>query len=109
MKTGLIWLSVAVVLSLSAQSALAQQIALVSSDASGIKGNNQSWRPDVSGDGRYVVLGSSASNLVTGTSPAMDVFAKDLVTGQIERVSKASDGTPGNSSSGNPKGIHGDC
>jgi hypothetical protein len=95
-------------IALTSGAAPAQQLTLVSADAGGIKGNNQSHRPDISANGRYIAFGSSASNLVGGTSPGMDVFLKDMVTGQIDLVSKASDGTPGNNTSASPISISAD-
>jgi tricorn protease-like protein len=47
----------------------------VSSDAAGVQGNNTSWYAQFSADGRYVVFGSSASNLVASDSNgAGDIF-----------------------------------
>ena len=54
----------------------------------------------ISSDGRYVAFESSADNLVTGDdNQVYDVFVRDRVLGQTERVSVASDGTQGNDSS----------
>jgi hypothetical protein len=48
----------------------------------------------ISGDGRYVVFASTASNLAEGDpdGPSRDVFRKDLATGAVAIVSRASDG-----------------
>ncbi|MCA9772053.1 MAG: hypothetical protein KC466_06565, partial [Myxococcales bacterium] len=44
--------------------------------------------PTISGNGRYVVFTSSATNLVPGdTNPSVDAFLRDLVAGTTERVS----------------------
>lgn len=68
-----------------------------SSNASGVEGNADSYFPEITPDGRYVVFQSSSSNLVTGdTNITSDVFIKDLNTGSIERVSVDSSGTQGN-------------
>lgn len=54
-------------------------------------------------DGRYVAFYSSASNLVQGdTNDKDDVFVRDTIDNTIERVSIATDGTQGNSTSKNP-------
>src|SRR5687768_15351248 len=54
----------------------------------------------ISGDGRFVVFSSDAANLVPGdTNNQRDVFLRDRHTGLLSRVSVASDGTEGNSSS----------
>ncbi len=51
----------------------------------------------ISADGRYVVIVSSASNLVAGdTNGASDVFLHDRDSGSTERISVASDGTQAN-------------
>jgi Tol biopolymer transport system component len=66
-------------------------------------GNNQSFNPVVSADGRYVAFSSNASNLVAndsnGTIP--DVFVHDLVTGTTTLVSTTGNSS-GNSGSFNP-------
>lgn len=52
--------------------------------------------PAISGDGRFVAFRSAASNLVAGdTNGVNDVFVRDRVTGIVERVSVASDGSQG--------------
>jgi Tol biopolymer transport system component len=55
----------------------------------GIEGNSGSdGRPFLNADGRYVVFGSSASNLVPGdTNNAYDTFVRDNRTGAVQRVS----------------------
>ena len=57
------------------------------------EGNEDSFAPAISGDGRYVAFESTASNLVAGdTNGVADIFVTDLVTGLTDRVSVASDG-----------------
>ncbi len=78
---------------------------LISSNAEGVPGNGDSKQPSFSADGRYVAFTSEASNLVQGDDNictdgesewnCSDVFVKDLRTGEVERVSTASDGTQG--------------
>ncbi|MGV3605399.1 MAG: dockerin type I domain-containing protein [Planctomycetaceae bacterium] len=59
----------------------------VSVSAAGDEGNGDSFSPDISADGRYVVFQSSASNLVSGdTNGFSDIFVKDLQTGAVNRV-----------------------
>jgi len=71
----------------------------VSVASDGAQGNGQSAYPSyvsISADGRYVVFGSGASNLVSGdTNGVDDVFVHDRETSQTTRVSVASDGTQG--------------
>jgi len=53
-------------------------IELISQSSSGTIGNGRSFSPSVSADGRYVVFQSSATNLVTGDTNAVDdVFVRD--------------------------------
>ncbi len=55
----------------------------------------------LSGDGRFAVFVSDHNGLLTGdTNEAMDVFWTDTVTGELRRVSVASDGSEGNDWSG---------
>jgi Tol biopolymer transport system component len=74
------------------------QLVSVASDST--QGNDNSWDPSISADGRYVAFFSHASNLVPGdTNNTLDVFVHDRLTGQTTRVSVASDGTEGNGDS----------
>ena len=62
----------------------------ISSDAD--QANDDSFAPDISADGRYVVFASSASNLVEGdTNSADDIFVHDRQTGATTRIVNASD------------------
>ena len=75
----------------------------VSEATDGTQGNDDSYRPDVSGDGRHVVFYSAASNLVAGdTNAALDVFVRDTTTGVTSRASVASDGSQANGRSDYP-------
>ncbi len=72
----------------------------VSLATDGMQGNDGSYSPAISADGRYVAFCSWASNLVSGdTNGAYDVFVHDTQTGTTTRVSLATDGTQGNGSS----------
>jgi Ca2+-binding RTX toxin-like protein len=69
----------------------------VSVAADGTQANGTSYEAVISADGRYVVFNSSASNLVAGdTNGIADVFRKDLLTGEIIRLTVAGDGTQAN-------------
>jgi Tol biopolymer transport system component len=60
---------------------------------------------EISGDGRYVVYWSAASDLVPGDdNDNMDVFRYDRVTGVTALVSAAADGTAAGGMSGYPGG-----
>jgi Tol biopolymer transport system component len=79
---------------------------------SGIRGGTR-FGPAISGDGRFAVFDSSATNLVpgdtntcgdvfSGAGTCPDVFVHDLVTGATERVSVDSSGAQGNGASTDP-------
>ncbi len=75
----------------------------VSVASDGTQANGTCFGPSISADGRYVVFYSWASNLVDGdTNEKHDVFLHDLVTGETQRLSVASDGTQGNGFSFSP-------
>jgi Tol biopolymer transport system component len=60
----------------------------VSVGLAGVQANGSSVYPSISGDGRYVVFSSSASNLVPDdTNNQDDVFVHDIWTGTTRRVS----------------------
>ena len=68
---------------------------LVSKNAQGVVANDASTSPAISDDGTLVVFTSLASNLVPNVSGGADrLYAKDIVTGAIECVSRNSAGTP---------------
>jgi hypothetical protein len=72
----------------------------VSVASDGTQGNGASTRGSISTDGRFVVFGADATNLVQNdTNATSDVFVHDRDTGITERVSVASDGTQGNNGS----------
>ncbi len=78
------------------------QTSRVSVSSDGIQGNNNSFSPAISEDGRYIAFSSWASNLVPGDTGWIDVFVHDRQTGQTSLVSVASDGSQGNNSSDDP-------
>ncbi|MEP7300749.1 MAG: hypothetical protein ABI699_04415, partial [Caldimonas sp.] len=60
----------------------------VSTDSAGAQANGASSKASFSADGRYVVFGSDASNLVPDdTNDVADIFVKNLQTGAIARAS----------------------
>ena len=76
---------------------------VVSAAPDGANADNDSGRPSVSSDGRYVAFESSASNLVAGdTNGQRDVFVRDMSTGTVVRVSVDSDEVEGDSISSDP-------
>lgn len=71
----------------------------VSLSAAGQQPNSGASDPVISGDGRYVLFGSWASNLVTpDTNNRLDIFVRDLVTNTLRRVSDGPAGVEGNDS-----------
>ena len=69
----------------------------VSVATSGAQGNDASFNPSLSADGRFVAFESVASNLVAGDSNGkLDVFVHDRLSGTTERVSVATTGAQGN-------------
>ena len=73
------------------------ETARVSVATSGTQGNDGSWGPSISADGRYVAFHSAATNLVPGDNNATwDVFVHDRLTATTNRVSVDSDGNQGN-------------
>jgi len=69
----------------------------VSVDSNGVQGDAASVGPTISGDGRYVVFESLASNLVAGdTNGFRDIFVRDRLSGTTERVNVDSGGAQAN-------------
>lgn len=75
---------------------------LVSSAADGTPADGGSYEADISGDGRYVVFTSVATNLgpAGGQADQSDVFVKDMTTGAVLRLSSSALGGDGNADSG---------
>lgn len=72
----------------------------VSVASGGTQGDDWSFAPRISGDGRFILFASSATNLVTGDSNgAADTFVRDRVLGTTERVSVNSAGAQGDGTS----------
>jgi Tol biopolymer transport system component len=76
------------------------ETALISKTSNGTHGDDASFESSISADNRYVAFGSEATNLFPGdTNGSSDVLVLDRDTGAITRVSKATDGTPGDDDS----------
>jgi Tol biopolymer transport system component len=74
--------------------------ARVSVGTGGTQGDQDSFFPSISADGRFVAFESFADSLVAGDgNGAPDVFVHDRQTGTTERVSVAAGGGSGNGSS----------
>lgn len=75
----------------------------LSLSASGAEASRESRHPDLTPDGRYLVFESAAGDLVdVDPNGKVDVFRKDLLTGEILLVSVGPNGEPGNGDSTNP-------
>lgn len=93
---------------------ITHQTTLVSVSSKGIQGNSFSDNPTFSANGRYLAFYSAASNLVDNDTnmncldnenrpiSCVDVFVRDLLTGEITLESLSSDDTQGNLSSAKP-------
>lgn len=74
---------------------------LVSVSTSGRQGNDDSYLPSISADGRFVGFSSYASNLTAqgGTNQYTETFVRDQVARTTRLVSKTTNGQPANDSS----------
>lgn len=70
---------------------------LITNGLDGSPSNGNSFNPVLSEDGRWIAFESEASNLVTDdTNQSFDIFVYETLTGQIQRISVASEGTQSN-------------
>lgn len=76
------------------------EVVRISEDAAGVPGNNHSFRPSISADGRFVSFHSEASNLVPSDTSVerfgFDIFVKNVETGEIALVNQSAEGVKGN-------------
>ncbi len=80
---------------------LNDQTTLISSNSA--SGNRNSYSPQVSSDGRYIVFSSSATNLVPDdANNVSDIFVYDRALNSTFLVSRGSDGQPGDGPSTHP-------
>lgn len=76
---------------------------LVSVSSTETQGDDQSYAPDVSSNGRYITFFSAATNLVANdTNDGFDVFVRDRTLQSTQRVSVASYSTQANDWSYDP-------
>ena len=70
---------------------------LISVGLDGALADNHSSEADISGDGRWVVFSSAASNLVAaGECPVWCVYLRDMKNGTTHRISRTLEGEPFN-------------
>ncbi len=83
-------------------------LSLISTSDSGVKGNDVSFNPRISGDGKRVAFLSRSTNLdPADTDSDTDAYLKDLTTGDIALVSATPDGVDGDRASGDAPSISG--
>jgi hypothetical protein len=76
---------------------LTGQTSLTSQSTEGVQSNHRNFEPAISFDGRHIAFGSEATNLIPGdTNGRLDIFVRDHLAGQTERVSVASEGAQAN-------------
>ena len=66
---------------------------LVSASSLNVQGNNDSFSPLISADGRIVAFQSLATNMAPGDGPREDVFVRDLASAPTSVVGVADDGS----------------
>jgi subtilisin family serine protease/Tol biopolymer transport system component len=82
---------------------LPSTLGVVSRNSQGAMGNQDSDTASISGDGRYVVFTSGATNLVPDdTNDARDVFLHDRVDKTTTRISQTAGGGQADDESGSP-------
>ena len=79
-------------------------IVLASTSDAGVKSNQNTFDPGLSGDGTKVVLRSFATNLDAGNSDyyPWDILVKDLASGDITLASASDSGVSSNNDNGFP-------
>src|SRR3954454_1122984 len=116
-----LWTVLFVAMALLVTPAVAEKLQLVSAiDASQTPpagGSGDSWAPVISADGRYVLFGSTANNLVLRTNgspipalvlPRLNVFLRDRTNGTTTLVSVNSSGLGGGNGDSVPADITAD-
>ena len=75
----------------------------ISVDSAAAQSDDESSNPSISGDGRYIIYDSEATNLVVGdTNGVSDVFLFDTITAVTTRISVDSAAAQSNASSFDP-------
>ena len=83
-------------------------LTLASTTAAGVKANDTSFLPSISGGGRWVAFASYATNLDPADTDSLpDIYVKDLTTGALTLVSTSDNAVKGNGLSYQPS-ISGD-
>jgi len=83
---------------------LTGKLTRVSVDSQGVEGNDYSFRPSISGDGRFVAFESGATNFVPGDiNNASDIFLHDRLLHTTTLLSKSTHGVRGQTHSTFPQ------
>jgi RHS repeat-associated protein len=86
---------------LASHAAIPDTTLRVSESTAGGQGNGTSGTVDVSADGRFVAFEAAASTLVDNdTNAVIDIFVRDLLSGETTRVSVSGGGAQANGASG---------
>ena len=82
---------------------LTGEISVVSTAGTGVKSNGASWEPHIASDGTKVIFYSSATNLdLADSDTLLDVYVKDLASGDLVLASASATGVKGNGNSSGP-------
>jgi len=81
---------------------------LASKGPSGDQGNNSSYSPRISADGRYIAFNSDATNLVSPDTSVMQTFVYDRMSDTVSLASVSTGGDQGDNRVLNPSGISAD-
>jgi hypothetical protein len=79
------------------------ELVRVNDTAAGVQANNSSTGAAISADGRYVTFQSNTTNLAgtDANGTTLDIFRKDLTTGELVRVNDTAAGVQANGASSN--------
>ncbi len=87
---------------LSGQTTRVSSPDLMSQGTLGAEANDKSFAASISGNGQFIVFGSSATNLVSNdTNGVRDIFRHNRITGETIRISEDSSGNEGDADSRN--------
>ncbi|OCQ99171.1 hypothetical protein BCD67_08345 [Oscillatoriales cyanobacterium USR001] len=85
------------------RNSLNNKTTLISTGLGGTTASSFSFSPVVAGNGRYVIFGSNANNLVAGdNNNQIDIFLRDTLNNTTKIVSLAADNNQGNNASFSP-------
>lgn len=83
---------------------LTSSVDRVSTSSAGAQGNAFSALPAFAPDGTSILFSSLSTNFIPGDTAVEDIFIKNLLTGDVIRVTEAADGTPANDDGGGQGG-----